>query len=171
MADGCAFGLLLAGANTAHDNLAGIQPDADFYWRIARFTQTCRVATHLALHFERRVQTAMGVVLARDRCAKQREDTVAGRLHDIAVIMSDGVDHETQGWIDQCPRFLGIEFLQQVHRPFDVGEQRRDSLALAVKRLRQSWFRSYANVGLGPGIDSRRRWRQPQRSDTLPAEL
>ena len=31
----------------------------------------------------------------------------------------------------------GIEVFDQIHRAFDVGEQRRDCLALAVKRRRR----------------------------------
>ena len=71
------------------------------------------------------------MVLMCDRRAEQREDAVAGRLHDIAVIAPDGVDHEFQRWIDDRARFFGVEIRHQLGRALDVGEKRRDGLALA----------------------------------------
>jgi hypothetical protein len=43
----------------------------------------------------------------------------------------DGVDHQLQRRIDQGTGFLGIEVFDQLHRSFDVREQRGDRLALA----------------------------------------
>jgi hypothetical protein len=52
--------------------------------------------------------------LVRDRRAEQREDAVAGGLHDVAVVAADRVDHEFQGWVDNRARFFGIEVLLQL---------------------------------------------------------
>ena len=72
------------------------------------------------------------MVLVRDRRAEQREDAVAGGLHDVAVVAMDRVDHQPQRRIDNRARLLGVEVLHQLHRALDVGEQRRDRLALAL---------------------------------------
>ena len=71
------------------------------------------------------------MVLVRDRRAEQREDPVTRGLHDVAVVAMDRVDHQLQRRIDDRARFLGVEVLHQFHRALDVGEQRRDGLALA----------------------------------------
>ena len=41
------------------------------------------------------------------RRAEQREDAVAGRLHDVAVIALDRVDHDAQRRVDNRPRLFG----------------------------------------------------------------
>ena len=75
------------------------------------------------------------MILVRDRCAKQREDTVASRLHDVAVVAADSVDHQLECGIDNCARLFGIEVLLQLGRSFDIREQRRDRLAFALEIL------------------------------------
>ncbi len=72
------------------------------------------------------------MVLVRDRRAEQREDAVAGGLHDVAVVAMDRVDHQLQRRIDDRARRLRVEVLHQFRRALDVGEQRGDRLALAL---------------------------------------
>ena len=55
------------------------------------------------------------MVLVRHRGAEQREDAVAGGLHDVAVVTMDGIHHQPQRGIDNRARFLGIEVLHQLH--------------------------------------------------------
>ena len=47
----------------------------------------------------------------RDWRAKQREDTVAGGLHDVAVVAVNRIDHELQRRIDIARCLFGIEVL------------------------------------------------------------
>src|SRR5262249_46708175 len=54
--------------------------------------------------------------------AEQRENTIAGGLGEVAVIVMDGVDHQLERRIDDGTGFLGIEVFDQFHRAFDVGE-------------------------------------------------
>jgi hypothetical protein len=89
----------------------------------------------LLLHSQRRIECALRVVLMRDWRAEQREDPVAGGLHDVAVVAMDCVDHQQQCRIDNRPRFLGVEVRHQLSRSLDVGKQRRDGLAFAVGNL------------------------------------
>jgi hypothetical protein len=42
------------------------------------------------------------------------------------------VHHQLQCRINDCPRFFGIEPLNQRRRAFEIGKQRRDRLALTV---------------------------------------
>jgi hypothetical protein len=72
------------------------------------------------------------MVLVRDRSPEEREDAVAGRLHDITVVAMGGVHHQLERGIDHRARLLGIEILHHLGGSFDVGEQRRDGLPLTV---------------------------------------
>jgi predicted HD phosphohydrolase len=73
------------------------------------------------------------MVLVRDRRTEQREDAVAGRLHDIAVVVTHCLDHEMQCGIDDRAGFFGIEVLHQLGRTLDIREQRRHRLALTLE--------------------------------------
>src|SRR6266851_6628925 len=74
------------------------------------------------------------MVLVRDRCAEQREDAIAGQLHDITVVAMGGVHHQLERGIDHGARLLGIEILHHLGRTLDVREQGCDGLALALER-------------------------------------
>ena len=88
----------------------------------------------------------------RDRRAEQREDTVAGRLHDIAVVPVNGIDHELQRRIDNCACLFGVEVLLKFSRSLDVREQRGDRLALALERACIRPLGRYADAAVGsPG--------------------
>ena len=53
------------------------------------------------------------MVLARHGCTEQREDAVAGALHDVPVVAADRVDHQLECGIDNLARLFGIEVLLQ----------------------------------------------------------
>jgi hypothetical protein len=83
-----------------------------------------------------------------ERRAEQREDAIAGGLHDVAVIAMRRIDHQPDRRIDDRPGLLGIEVLHQIHRTLDVREQRGDRLALALDRRRSVWLlRRDADIG------------------------
>jgi hypothetical protein len=85
------------------------------------------------LQAERGVERALRMILVSDWRAEQREDAVAGRLHDIAVVAMDCVDHQPQSGVDNCAGLLGIEVRHQFGRALDVGEQGGDGFALTVE--------------------------------------
>ena len=122
VADRRVLGVRVVGANRAYDHLAGVESDANFHRRISGRAQLCRVAAHFLLHAERRVKSALRMVLVRNRGSEQREDSVAGGLHDVTVVAMHRVDHQLQRGIDECARFFGIEILHQIHRSFDIGK-------------------------------------------------
>ena len=69
----------------------------------------------------------------RDGRAEQCEDAVAGALHHVAVVAMHRFDHQLQRRIDNRARLFGIEILLELGRAFDVREQRRHRLALALE--------------------------------------
>ena len=112
------------------------------------FAQLAGVTPEILLHAQARVERALRMVLVRDRCTEDGEDAVAGRLHDVTVVAMRRVDHQIDRGIDNRACFFRIEPFHQVHRALDVGEQRRDRLALAVDRRRRiRLLRRDANLG------------------------
>src|SRR5262245_59065446 len=87
------------------------------------------------------------MVLVRDWGPKQGKDAIAGRLHDVAVIAADRVDHQLERGIDDGARLLRVEVLLKFGRAFDIREQRRHSLALAL-----------ADSGIRGGLADPNRW-------------
>jgi hypothetical protein len=65
--------------------------------------------------------------------AEQGEDSVASRLRDVTLVVVHGIDHELERRIDDTAGLFGIDALDQLHRTFDVGEERGDRLALAFE--------------------------------------
>src|SRR5215469_18682153 len=100
------------------------------------------------------------MVLVGDRRAEDREDAVAGALHDVTVVAPDRVDHQPERRIDNRSRFFGIEVLLQLGRSLDIGEQRSDGLALALDRF-GGWSLDYPNrpISRFPGGGAGRRER------------
>jgi hypothetical protein len=76
------------------------------------------------------------MVLVRNRRSEQRENPIAGGLHDVAAIAMDRIDHQLECWVDNRPGLFRVKVLHQLHRPFDIGEQRRYGLALAICDIR-----------------------------------
>src|SRR5580692_379465 len=89
------------------------------------------------------------MVLMRYWRTEQREDAVAGRLHDVAVVATNGVDHQRQRGINDRARLLRVEALHQLSRTLDVGKQGGDSFAFTFRNgLRFTWNRDrYALIG------------------------
>ena len=78
------------------------------------------------------------MVLVGERSAEHREDAVAGRLHDVAVVAMDRSDHQLERGIDDGASFLGVEVLLQFGRALDIGKQSGDGLPLTIHRQRFS---------------------------------
>ena len=62
------------------------------------------------------------MVLVSGRRAEQREDAVAGRLHDVAVVAMHRSDHQVERGIDDGASFLRVEVLLQFGRALDIGK-------------------------------------------------
>ncbi len=135
MSDRRVFDLPRAGLERAHHHLAGVDPNPALDRAAAVGDYFRRIPLQLLLHPHCGIQRALGMVLMGDRRAEQGEDAIAGRLHHVPVVAMDGVDHQLQRGIDDCPGFLGIELLHQLGRALDIREQRRHRLALALDCL------------------------------------
>ncbi len=139
MPDRRVLGLSRAGCERSHHRLARIDADSHFERSIAGLAQARGVAPHLLLHPHGGVERALRMVLVGERRAEQRENSVAGGLHDIAVIPMDRIHHQLERRIHNRARLLGVKVFHQLHRALDVREQRRDCLALALGYF-DSWF-------------------------------
>ena len=136
MTDRRVFGMA-AGLDRPHHHFARVHPDAGFNGNLALRAQTVGVATQLLLHRQRRMKCPLRMVLMRDRRAEQSEDAVAGRLRNVAAVAMHRLHHKLQHRVDDRARLLGIEIAHQLRRALDVGEQRGDRLALALRTFRR----------------------------------
>ena len=132
LADGRVVHVQIA-ADGAHDDLAGVEPDADLHVHAVGAAHLLRVALHLLLHPERRVAGPHGVVLVGERRAEERHDPVAHHLVHRALVAVDGLHHALEHGIEELARLLGIAVGEQLHRALEVGEQHGDLLALAFE--------------------------------------
>ena len=128
---------MASGLDRPHHHFARVHPDARFDGNLALRAQTVGVATQLLLHRQRRMKCALRMVLVRHRRAEQREDAVARRLRNVAAVAMHRRHHQMQHRVDDRARLLGIEIAHQLRRALDVGEQRSDRLALAIRALRR----------------------------------
>jgi hypothetical protein len=100
------------------------------------------------LQAERGEECSLRMILMSDGRSEQRKDTVAGGLHDVAVVAPHRLDHQLERRINDRTRLLGIEVAHQLGRALDVGEQGRHRLALAVDQRRRVWlFQTDTNIG------------------------
>ena len=68
-----------------------------------------------------------------NRCTKQGKDAIAQRLGDIALIAMHGVHHQLQCGVDNGPGFFRIKPFDECRGAFEIGKQRRDGFALAIR--------------------------------------
>src|ERR1700674_4205608 len=142
MSDWRVLDLGRTGSDRTHHNLARVyaNPNLD---RCAPFGLELRaIASQFLLHPQCGVECALRMVLMRDGRAEQREDAIAGRLHDVAVVAAYRLDHQLQRGIDDRAGFFGIEILLQFRRAFDIREQRGDCFALALGNFTARRFRT-----------------------------
>ena len=132
LADGRVVHVEIA-ADGAHDDLAGIQPDADLQVHAVGIEDALGMALHPLLHAQRRVAGAHGVILVGEGRAEQRHDPVAHHLVDGALVVVDGLHHVLEDRVEELARLLGIAVGEQLHRALEVGEQHRHLLALAFE--------------------------------------
>ena len=74
------------------------------------------------------------MVFVGDRRAKERKNTIAHGLGDVAFIAMHGDHHELQGRVNNGARVFRVEVLDEFHRTFDIGEQGGNGFPLALSR-------------------------------------
>ncbi len=131
MPNRCIFGVTLSGLEHAYYYFAGVDANATLNWAPAVAYQLGRIPAQILLHSECGIERTLWMVFVGNRRAEQRENAVAGGLHDVSVVAIDGFNPQLQSWIDDCPGLLGIEVLHQLGGAFDVGAERGYRLAFA----------------------------------------
>src|SRR5215468_2072852 len=135
------LGVSLIGLDRAHYYLSSVHSHSYLEIHALLGAQFLGVALDLRLHSQCGEQCSLRMILVRNRRAKQLEDPIAGRLHDMAAIVIARIDHQAKCGVYDAAGFLRVEFLHHLHRALDVSEQRGDYLALAVERFRDRRFR------------------------------
>ena len=126
---------MAAGLHRAHHDLAGVDADANLDACAAESAEIVAPAAEIVAGREGGVNRPLRMVLMGDRRAEQREDAVAGRLHDVAVVAMDRADHQLERGIDDRACLFRVEIRHQLGRALDIGKQRSDSLALTLEIL------------------------------------
>jgi hypothetical protein len=116
-----------------HDDLTGVESDSDLNVHAVSVTRVISVSLHRLLHPQRRIARPHGVILVRERRAKQRHDPIAHHLVDRALVAVDGLHHPLENGVEDLARLLGITIGEQFHRALEVGEEHGDLLALALQ--------------------------------------
>src|SRR4030095_479421 len=80
------------------------------------------------------VAGAHGVVLVGERRPEQGHDAVAHDLVHRPLVPVYRVHHALEDRVEDATRVLRVAVGEQFHRPFEVGEQYGDLLALAFER-------------------------------------
>ena len=123
-------------ANGPYHHLARIQPNADAQRRPVLAPHVFSIGLHGGLHGQRRIAGAQGVVLMRNRGAKQGHNAVAQHLVHRAFEAVHGVHHDVDSGINELLGGLGVEVFDQFGGIFDVGKQHRHLLAFAFQGAR-----------------------------------
>ena len=121
-------------ADRAHDDLAGIEPDANLDFDAMGTADLLRVAPDCLLHAEGGVAPANSVVPVGERRAEQRHDPVAHHLVHGSFVMVDGLHHPLEHRVEELACFLGVAVGEQFHRALQIGEEHGDLFALALER-------------------------------------
>jgi hypothetical protein len=118
----------------ARYHFAGGRADAGLHGNPAFSNHLARVSFQFSLYAQRGMQRALRVVFVCDGGTEHREDAVPGGLGDVAAVVVHRIDHQLEGRIDDCPRFLRVEVLFQLGRASDIGGEHGDGLSLALDR-------------------------------------
>src|SRR5262245_28109408 len=113
------------------------------------------------------------MILVGQRRPKERHDPVAHDLVDSALVAMDGLHHSFEDGVEDLARLLGIPVGEQLHRIFQVGEEDRDLLALALQgglRAEDLLSEMLRGVGLGRNYAGLAGWWTAHRSPALVAE-
>ena len=121
-------------ANGAHHHVSRVKPDAYLQLQTLGTAYLRSILAHSSLHRQRRVTGPHGVVFVGHWRPEQGHDAVAQYLVDRALVAMHGVHHAVQGGIQEPLGGFGVEVGDELGRPFQVGKQHRDLLALAFQR-------------------------------------
>ena len=119
-------------ANGAHDDEAGVDPDADAELHTVRAAHVSAQRVETLLDRQGGAERALSVVLVRDGGAEERHHAVAEELVDRSLVAVDGLQDDLEGLIHDRVDVFGIQALGHRRETGDVSEEHRDLLALAL---------------------------------------
>jgi hypothetical protein len=122
-------------ADRAHDDLTGVEPDADLHQEALAPPYALGVAAHGLVHPQRGVAGAHGVVLMGERRTEQRHDPVAHDLVDSTLVVVHCFHHAFEHRVEDLARLFRVALREQFHRTLQIGEQHSDLLALTFNRF------------------------------------
>ena len=160
-------------ADRAHDDLAGVEADADLDRDALGPAHLFGVALDGILHAERRVAGAHRVILMGERRPEERHDAVAHDLVDRALVLVNGLHHVLEDGVEDLARLFGIAIRQELHRALEVGEEDGDLLALPLDRAPrgEDFLREVpGRIRLGRGEARPTAWLRVHRQPALAAE-
>jgi len=132
--DGRVFGVPAAGGDRSDNDLTRVHTDAALQRVTARRRPAASSMRATGPASEGGVERALRMILVGDGRAEQREDTIASRLHDVAVVSMNGVDHQLERRIDDRARFSGSRSRSSSVDPLMSANSAGDRLALALER-------------------------------------
>jgi hypothetical protein len=121
-------------ADASEHHFPGVQSHADGETEPVRDAHRIGIAPQLASQRQRSVAGPLGVILVGDRRAEQGHDPITGVLIDRAFDAVDALGENGEKAVENLVPGFRIHLFGQIHRAFDVGEQHRHLLALAVQR-------------------------------------
>jgi hypothetical protein len=92
----------------AHDHLAGVHPNANFYWHSSRLEKSVAATANLLLHAKRSMKRTLWMVFVRYGSPEQGEDAVTRILH-VAIVTARHIDHYFQRRVDNRVGLLRVE--------------------------------------------------------------
>src|ERR1700688_1424316 len=84
------------------------------------------------LHPERRITSAHGMILVRERRAEEGHNPVALNIAHGALVAVDCLKHAFEHRIEELLRVFGVAVSKQLHRTLDIGEQYGDLFPLTL---------------------------------------
>ena len=103
-----------ASRDCAHDHFSGVDAGPGFEDRASFGDMALGMRLELLLHPQGGIKGALRMVFVSDWRTEQREDTIAGRLHDVSVVALDCFDHHLQRRVNDGASFFGVEVCHQL---------------------------------------------------------
>jgi hypothetical protein len=91
---GDVLGLASAGLERAHHHLAGVGADAYLERRLSLSAHAVSILPYVFLHSQGGIECTLRMVLVGYWSTEERENAVAGGLHDISAVAADSIDHQ-----------------------------------------------------------------------------
>src|SRR5712692_2719795 len=117
----------------AHHDFPSVNPHPQIHGHPALAPSLLGISSHLLLHAQSGIESAMGMIFMGNWGAKEGEDAIPQRLGDVALVAMHGLHHELQGGINNAAGVFRVEVFDESSGAFEVGKKRGDGLAFAIR--------------------------------------